>query len=110
MTFSDFLKEAAEPKMSPEQAKAAFAKFDTEDYQRRDGSYPQSGVPDSVHAGAYEGEVWLEFMFKNTSEKAAKAWAKKFMDSKKLPYTSIESSQDGDYHDDWVSVEAKYIA
>ncbi len=96
---------------SVEEVGAMYAKYKTDDWQGRDGAYPESGVPDSVaNAGSYGDEAFLEFSFKNTSEGQAKNWVKRFLQSKKLPMTSMTSGQDGDYADDWVIVAVTYKA
>lgn len=109
MRFTEFLQEANKPK-SVDDVHAMYMKHETDDFQNRGGNYPKSGVPDAISAGTHGNDTWLEFSFKNTSEAAAKSWVKKFMASKNLPHVDIASAQDGDYHDDWVLVDAKYTA
>ena len=75
-------------------------KLETNDYQNRDGDYPESGVPDVI---SVFGKT-LTFTFKNTSESSAKNWVKRFMTNKGFSLKRIVSSQTGDYEDDWVDV------
>lgn len=77
---------------------AELKKFETDDYQHRDGDYPQSGKPDTLNV--YGSEI--ECDFKNTSEEIAKQWLEKFLKSKGFTFEKIDACQDGDYQDDWV--------
>lgn len=78
----------------------------TDDFQKRDGKYPAAGKPVaiSVHADS----VTMEF--KNTSENEAKKWTSNYLSTKGFSIDSIYARQDGDYHDDWVSVRASVKA
>lgn len=101
------INEVAEP--SVEDVGAFYAKYKTDDWQKRNGGYPRSGVPDAVdNAGSYGDEAFIEFSFKNTSESQARSWVHGWLKSKRLPHTKIESGQDGDYQDDWVIVYVTY--
>jgi len=92
-----------------EEVGAMYEKYKTNDWQNRGGNYPKSGVPDAVdNAGSYGDEAFIEFSFKNTSESQAKSWVQGWLKSKNLPYTKIDSGQDGDYKDDWVIVYVTY--
>ena len=75
-------------------------KYETDDYQNRDGNYPESDIPDTIRA--YNNS--LEFSFKNTSESAGKYWVEDFARTEGLPIKNIESWQDGEYQDDWIMV------
>ena len=61
---------------------------------------PKSNVPDSIWHGSDE----MSFTFKSTTEQAAKAWVTRFLAGKGIKFKSMDSNQDGDYHDDWVNV------
>jgi len=90
---------------------AFYAKYKTDDWQNRGGNYPKSGVPDTVdNAGSYGDEAFIEFSFKNTPESRARGWVHGWLKSKRLPFTKIDSGQDGDYKDDWVMVYVTYKA
>jgi hypothetical protein len=90
---------------------ANLAALETDDYQKRDGQYPKSNVPDSIRAYRGKGdETTLEFQFKNTSEATGKAWAKNFCETRGLKVVRIGSNQSGDYHDDWIDVRAHIAA
>lgn len=78
-----------------------FAHLATGNFQNRKGDqYPNSGIPDVIDVQGDEAS----FEFKNTSEKQAQQWVEQYLKSKNVKYSSIQTSQDGDYHDDWVSV------
>ena len=74
--------------------------FTTEDYQKRGDRGPKSNVPDSIWHGSDE----MSFTFKSTTEQAAKACVTRFLAGKGIKFKSMDSNQDGDYHDDWVNV------
>ena len=80
-------------------------KLETDDYQKRGGSYPRSGVADSIRVN---GDT-LEFEFKNTSTRSASSWAYDFLTRKGfyVDRDYVESYQSGDYGDDWVTT---YVA
>lgn len=85
----------------------------TDDYQRRDGQYPRSGVPDAIESGAFQGAPWASFRFKNTSPDVAQRWVESFLRQKGLRHTRINARQDGDYADDWVEIGVRgevYVA
>lgn len=85
---------------------------ETEDYQNRRGSYPSSDKPDTInlyHNSNY-CETILTFSFKNTTQKTAEKFVIMFLENKGLSgYEKVSSYQDGDYENDWVIVDAKYI-
>lgn len=77
-----------------------FKHLSTDDFQKRDGSYsPRSGIPDSINV--YDDYIILTF--KNTSERTARNYAEDFASRYKIQFSKIDSCQDGDYEDDWVS-------
>jgi len=89
---------------------------ETEDYQNRGGSYPKHSVPVSINTNSNKNNdgFEMEFSFKSTSEDVAKRW----VDRKFIPQIeshnendnlniSVNTYQDGDYDDDWVSVIVK---
>ena len=81
----------------------SFSKFkhlSTDDYQKRDGAYPVSDIPTDIRVQ----DDYIIFSFKNTSEGTARAFAKMFAGHNKIQFSKIDSSQDGDYEDDWVEV------
>ena len=81
----------------------SLCKLATDDYQKRGDSYPKSGIP--VDIQVYGGNVIANF--KNTTEAAAKKWMHAHLTNQGYTVMSIESSQDGDYDDDWVGVHAR---
>jgi len=81
--------------------------LETEDYQNRGGSYPRSGVPDTINTSDSDKEVEIEFSFKSTSEETAKRWVERNIDIDDSLDIDISTYQDGDYDDDWVSVIVK---
>lgn len=78
--------------------------FATDDYQKRRGNYPKSNVPTSIDA--YNDT--LEFSFKNTDEETDKKFVVSFCSKNGLVTKSISSCQDGDFHNDWIIVTAKF--
>lgn len=78
--------------------------FHNDDYQNRKGNYPKSNIPTTINA--YENA--LEFSFKNTDEKTAELFVKKFCSNNGLSPVSLSCSQDGDYTNDWVIVFIKF--
>ncbi len=81
-----------------------YASILTDDFQKRNGNYPKSGVPDTIeklHSSDHDG---ASFSFKNTSEGEAKRWVEQFVLQRGLPIDNIHVQQDGDYDDDWVIV------
>lgn len=79
----------------------------TDDYQNRGGNYPKDGIPVSIDVFDSDDEiVSITASFKNTSETEAR----EYIERKFLPKldtslnTKVSTSQDGDYHDDWVNV------
>ena len=100
-------------------ARAKAKSLETHDYQRRGGTYPKSGVPDSINfwADAFytddktyaDGRAdMLRFSFKNTSERDALKWVQSFLRGKGINVTEWSTRQDGDYSDDWVAVTAYF--
>ena len=77
-----------------------FTNLATDDYQKRDGAYPKSDVPDSIDV--YDDHMM--FSFKNTSERSGREFVEMFALRNKIPFSKIDSDQDGDYEDDWISV------
>jgi hypothetical protein len=77
--------------------------FETLDYQKRGGGFPQSGKPDAITTCHQNRD--LCFSFKDTNEEIAKRWVEAFVILHCIPCIDIKVSQAGDYHDDWVEVE-----
>lgn len=82
--------------------------FDTMDYQHRNGNSIRTGIPDTIQYWKNESKqkIELTFSFKNTSEKEAMNWVKRnavYILPSEIKY-EMDSAQDGDYQDDWVSV------
>lgn len=77
--------------------------FETDDYQNRDGDYPESDIPDTIRVDSYG----IECSFKNTSESSASYWLKDFLSDQGIYVNrdDIETRQDGDneFYDDWVT-------
>lgn len=77
------------------------------DYQKRDGAYPKSLIPDSIQVTIEDDGAILSFDFKNTTDNEALVWYEKSKESKiinkfKKDYDiSVSTSQDGDFKDDW---------
>ena len=83
--------------------------FATDDYQKRNGNYPKSNMPDTINVNQNDVGVAMYFSFKNTDETTAKRWVErkyvsqiqsKFPDVKSL----VTAQQSGDYQDDWIDV------
>ena len=77
-----------------------FTNLATDDYQKRDGAYPKSNVPDSIDV--YDD--YMLFSFKNTSERSGREFAEMFALRNKIQFKTIDSNQSGDYEDDWIEV------
>ena len=83
------------------------AKLQTDDYQHREGSYPKSGIPDSIRV--LGRTVTAEF--KNTSESQAARWLERHLENLGFTLKSkAEAFQSGDYDDDWVTASATVSA
>ncbi len=80
------------------------SQYTNEDYQNRNGNYPKSNIPVSITGSSKE----LEFSFKNTTEEKGISYVKNFCTQKDLTPIKIISGQDGDFHDDWITVIAKF--
>jgi hypothetical protein len=80
--------------------------LETNDYQNRRGNYPKAGVADSIEV--YKGQFGPEVSgsFKNTNQPDAEAWMKRFVEMKGFEVIKVESIQDGDYQNDWVTAFA----
>ena len=78
--------------------------LETEDYQKRGGSYPREGVADTIMYWDHS----LSFEFKNTTERTAEKWTKNFLSNKNLNPKKVYVQQTGDYDDDWVTVTAYF--
>lgn len=84
-----------------------------EDFQNRNGSYPQSNVPVSICYGGLGGNKTVHVIqveFKNTNELTAIEAAERWLASWNLAIHSRHllktfASQEGDYTNDWVTVE-----
>ena len=82
----------------------------TEDYQNRRDQYPTSGVPDTINVFEYDNKIFVEFSFKNTSEISADRWVRNYLKNKiGVDPINIDTYQDGDYQNDWVVSQAKYL-
>lgn len=98
------MKTPAEWKAEREKAHPGWNKHETDDFQKRDGDYPKSNVPDSIEHQNHG----MVFTFKNTDEKTAAAFAKTHMAKHGLKHGKITTRQDGDYHDDWVQAHVHH--
>ena len=82
----------------------------TNDYQNRRGQYPTGGVPDIIDVFERNGKVFIEFSFKNTSEISADRWVRNYLKNKiGVDPFNVDTYQDGDYQNDWVVTQAKYL-
>ena len=82
----------------------------TNDYQNRRGQYPTGGVPDTIDIFERNSKVFIEFSFKNTSEISADRWVRNYLKNKiGVDPINIDTYQDGDYQNDWVVSQAKYL-
>ena len=82
----------------------------TNDYQNRRGQYPTGGVPDTIDVFERNSKVFIEFSFKNTSEISADRWVRNYLKNKiGVDPINIDTYQDGDYQNDWVVSQAKYL-
>jgi len=85
----------------------------TDDYQKRVGDYPRSGIPTSIQVWEENRSISVEAMFKNTSEKTADRWMRRFLSGKvgePAKNAKYQAYQSGDYHDDWVTCVAEFGA
>ena len=82
----------------------------TNDYQNRRGQYPTGGVPDTIDVFERNNKVFIAFSFKNTSEISADRWVRNYLKNKiGVDPINIDTYQDGDYQNDWVVSQAKYL-
>ena len=82
----------------------------TNDYQNRRGQYPTGGVPDTIDVFERNSKVFIAFSFKNTSEISADRWVRNYLKNKiGIDPINIDTYQDGDYQNDWVVSQAKYL-
>ena len=82
----------------------------TNDYQNRRGQYPTGGVPDTIDVFEHNSKVFIAFSFKNTSEISADRWVRNYLKNKiGVDPINIDTYQDGDYQNDWVVSQAKYL-
>ena len=82
--------------------------LETVDYQNRNGSYPKSGIPDSIRVNKRGGNIIVSIEFKNTSGDQAKKWFKRNLEISQDKILNINTEQTGDYWDDWVTLEVTY--
>lgn len=85
------------------------SKFETNDYQRRNGNYPKANVADSIEVWDDGKTLEIKIDFKNTSEDAAKEWTTKWCKSNNIQFKGIATAQTGDYHNDWVSAYVMFV-
>ena len=82
----------------------------TNDYQNRRGQYPTAGVPDTIDVFERNSKIFIEFSFKNTSEISADRWVRNYLKNKiGVDPINIDTYQDGDYQNDWVVSQVKYL-
>ena len=82
----------------------------TNDYQNRRGQYPTGGVPDTINVFERNSKVFIAFSFKNTSEISADRWVRNYLKNKiGVDPINIDTYQDGDYQNDWVVSQVKYL-
>ena len=82
----------------------------TNDYQNRRGQYPTGGIPDTIDVFERNSKVFIAFSFKNTSEISADRWVRNYLKNKiGVDPINIDTYQDGDYQNDWVVSQAKYL-
>ena len=82
----------------------------TNDYQNRRGQYPTGGVPDTIDVFERNSKVFIAFSFKNTSEISADRWVRNYLKNKiGVDLGNRRMIQDGDYQNDWVVSQAKYL-
>ena len=82
----------------------------TNDYQNRRGQYPTGGVPDTIDVFERNSKVFIAFSFKNTSEISADRWVRNYLKNKiGVDPINIDTYQDGDYQNDWIVSQAKYL-
>ena len=79
-------------------------KLETEDYQNRNGSYPKSGIPDSIRVNKRGSNIIVSIEFKNTSGEQAKKWFKRNFEISQEEILNINTEQTGDYWNDWVTL------
>ena len=74
--------------------------LETDDFQDRNGDYPESGIPTEMYVNKEE----VTYAFKNTSKETAKHWIIKYLNKLHLDVedTNVHVWQSGDYEDDWV--------
>jgi hypothetical protein len=105
-TYKEFISEAESPAV--EKLKKKYKTLATKDFQKRDGDYTSSGVPDTISVSGWKNEFTIRFDFKNTSERDATKWAERYLKQRQGKDSfKFSSGQDGDYKDDWVQVFAE---
>lgn len=84
---------------------ATILSLETDDYQKRGGNYPASGIPDTIDVYKDSDRQYsIAAEFKNTPENKAKSFMLNLAKKKGLTVVgSPESWQNGDYVDDWVT-------
>ena len=93
-----------------ENLKEKLFRLATNDYQNRRGQYPTGGVPDTIDVFERNSKVFIAFSFKNTSEISADRWVRNYLKNKiGVDPINIDTYQDGDYQNDWVVSQAKYL-
>ena len=78
----------------------------TDDYQNRNGDYPEAGEPDVIQVYKAGGTYNVDASFKNTPESLAERWLKNYLSQKGFDIEKIDTRQDGEYQDDWVLATA----
>lgn len=81
-------------------------KYNSDDYQNRDGNYPQSDIPVTIEVDTKA----LYCEFKNTQESAAKRWLCRMLSRNNFIFDTddVNVYQSGDYEDDWVTASVSY--
>lgn len=81
------------------------------DYQNRGSNYPASNMPDHIRVQENETHVFFSAQFKNTNERTAERWTRRFL-GRKLGLAAKNcvylTDQTGDYHDDWVDCDVMF--
>jgi hypothetical protein len=79
----------------------------TEDFQNRKGNFPQNDAPIFIRVyDEGENQHSVTGLFKSTSEKEAETWLNNYLKMNGFTADSCETSQEGDYHNDWVEAFA----
>lgn len=75
-----------------------------DDFQNRQGEYPQSNVPDCIFVSEWNGRLTFKAEFKNTDHETAAKWTKNFLQKNGFEIeVETRESPCSEYTNDWVT-------